>query len=132
MPFVFWDESFSVHVPELDNEHKIIVNIINDIHDAFIAGKGNEMILKAVDALVDYTQTHFKNEELFMEELHFEKLDEHKQKHEQLIRDVKSFKVRIQDHETIGFFEIMDFLRKWLFNHILSEDMEYSPVALPG
>jgi hemerythrin len=39
-----WDKSFQVDIVLLDNQHKKLVNMINDLHDAMRRGDGKSVM----------------------------------------------------------------------------------------
>ena len=63
MPFIEWNEKYSVHIEEIDSQHKKIFSIINRLHSALKARKGKKVIGNLLDELVDYTYYHFATEE---------------------------------------------------------------------
>ena len=54
MPFIEWNEKYSVHIEEIDSQHKKIFSIVNRLHGAMKARKGKEVIGNLLDELVDY------------------------------------------------------------------------------
>ena len=59
MPFIEWNEKYSVHIEEIDSQHKKIFSIINRPHGAMKARKGKEVIGNLIDEPVDYTKYNF-------------------------------------------------------------------------
>ena len=63
MSLIKWEEKYSVGVESMDNQHKKLVQMINDIFDELRGGATHESLLKIIEGLVEYTQVHFKAEE---------------------------------------------------------------------
>jgi hemerythrin len=127
MAFFTWNPAFSVGVPAFDREHMGLIQMINDLHGAMRDGKGKDALDGTVAKLIDYTTKHFDHEEAELKKHGYPKLREHCQQHEDLKLRVREFRNRL----TIGYnglitVEMARFLKTWLEQHILREDMHYS------
>jgi len=67
MSIIQWDESLSVKVKEIDAQHQKLINLLNELFDAMRVGKGNQILGGILHGLLTYTQTHFKNEEMYFD-----------------------------------------------------------------
>ena len=123
--FVEWSEELSVGIQELDEQHKYLLNIINQLNVLMLTRKNQEAINEMMDRLIEYTRTHFIVEESLMRILGYVNYDMHKQHHDDLIAKVLDFK-NLQMAGKLSRVELMDFLAAWLTNHILKEDKLYS------
>ncbi len=126
MALIEWQPTFSVGVPDLDKQHKKLISLINELHDAMLSGKGSDAQQRILAELIRYTQTHFDAEEAFMRTLQFAAFAEHRLKHERLTRDVLVFQKNLEAGNVILSIDLMTFLRDWLQNHILVEDSQYA------
>lgn len=122
MPFIEWNDNLSVGVLKIDNQHKQLVHIINELSDAMSAGKGKEVLGKVLNELIFYVNTHFKTEEAFMEQYEYDEFEFHKNEHEKLTDDVKKFHSDFQEGKAVMSIQIMNFLRNWLMDHIVVKD----------
>lgn len=126
MAFLQWQDSYSVKVPELDQQHQRLVGMINRLHDALRAG-GDPAVAKAVlDDLVAYTKYHFSAEERLMEQCGYPELEEHRRKHRAMEAQVMAFQEQAAGGGATVQLKLMNFLRDWLQKHILETDMRYS------
>lgn len=126
MAFVNWTDELSVHVSVIDEQHKKLVGILNDIYDAMQLGQGAAIVSKILDNLVEYTIVHFSAEEKYMKEFNFKEYAAHKLEHENLVDQVKKFQADLAAGKVFISIEIMNFLRDWLSNHILVTDKKYT------
>ncbi|MCC6132451.1 MAG: hemerythrin, partial [Acidobacteria bacterium] len=55
MSLITWSDELSVGVSAFDNQHKRLVALINELHDAMSAGKGSKVLGKILSELADYT-----------------------------------------------------------------------------
>ncbi len=85
-----WDTKMSVGVPSLDQEHNRIVSMINQLLEK-IENQDVTNLNVILHELLQYSQEHFKHEERLFEELDFKEFNEHKQKHDDFIVEVKKF-----------------------------------------
>ncbi len=127
MTIIKWRDSFSVGVQMFDDEHKVLLDIINDMFIIVRDQKTVDHLDSEISKLIQYTHEHFADEEKAMEKAGYPALTEHKAIHAQLLDDVTVFKKRVEagDEETITTF--YHFLRDWLLTHIMEEDMQYKP-----
>ena len=76
--YLVWKDEYSVGIEAMDDDHKKLLNLINQLQTAVHYYTGKEFEEKALDELVDYTKTHFKREELLLEENDYADLEAHK------------------------------------------------------
>lgn len=126
MALIEWTENFSVKIKEIDDQHKMLVSLINSLHQALVDGEGNNHVEEIISGLVEYTENHFKTEENFFEEFDYPEKDAHKQEHIDFVRKVSIFKTEFENKEVMLTIEVLEFLSSWLQDHILGEDMKYS------
>lgn len=125
MAFINWDNSYSVGVAIIDNQHKRLVNIVNELNDAMGAGKGKEVLGKVLHELVQYVNTHFKTEEEYMVKYSYDEYEQHRYEHEKLTDEVKRFYEDFCANKAVLSIQIMNFLRNWLMDHILVKDKRF-------
>lgn len=128
MPLMVWKEEYETGVKLFDDQHKNLVNMLNNLLDAMKAGKGKDVLDKVLTGLIEYTVYHFKAEEdNFKKYAYAQALtDFHKKEHDNLTQQVVDFKKRFDGGEMISI-ELMNFLKDWLINHILVTDKKYGP-----
>jgi hemerythrin len=68
MPIFLWKKSYEIGIAEIDNQHRNLVGIINELSDAMMNRKGYIIVPKILEKLVDYIQFHFTTEEEIMRE----------------------------------------------------------------
>lgn len=128
MDFMTWTSEMSVGVIVLDDDHKKLIGIINQLHYGIMAGHKKKVLGAVLDQLVDYAKYHFAREETLFLKTNYEAAPMHRMEHEgfvNLIQDVqerfKSAPVAMLD------LELMSFLRFWLLSHIQGSDKKYGP-----
>ena len=127
MPLMIWTEKMSVGVKVLDDDHKRLVALINDLHDGLKAGHGKDVLGKTLDGLVSYTRSHFEREEQLFAKTGYPNSHAHKKEHDSLTNQVLGVQAKYKGGaDTSLTLEVMDFLKTWLTNHIQGSDQKYS------
>lgn len=126
-PIIIWEDSWNVGIKDIDDDHKKLVLLIQKLFGALISAQGAEYVKTVFFELIDYTRYHFQREEEIYEKYDFNDLQRHKQLHQDLIQQVLDFsKDLLSKGETEqvsdDFFE---FLKRWLIDHILEEDLKF-------
>ncbi len=121
-----WSEKMSVGNLIIDQQHKTLVDLVNKMYDAVSKGKGDEAVKEVLPELVNYTKTHFDYEENFMKQTSYPNLAQHHKLHQDLIRHAYDINDNIQTGQFFSSVTVTGFLKDWLMNHILKEDMKYS------
>ncbi len=125
MPLITWKNTYSVGIEHLDKQHKGLVDQINTLHEAMKLGKAKDSLNDILNTLIDYTSTHFESEEKLFAKYNFPESKQHIDEHAKFVKEVLSFKDDYDKGRITVTFEVMDFLKNWLINHILVSDMNY-------
>lgn len=125
MSFFIWEAQYSVNVWEMDEQHKKLVNMLNDLFEAMLSGKGRETLGKVLSGLISYTRIHFAAEEELMKKHGFPEYPVHKKEHDALTQKVLDLDKRFRTSTVSITVETGNFLKDWLTNHILHSDRKY-------
>ena len=126
MPYLEWTDDLSVNVKEIDTQHKKLVKMVNTLHEAFIANKANNVHKEIIDGMVEYARVHFATEEKYMLKFNFPGYEQHKEEHNTFVQKAVELQNQFKKAGFVFSNDILDFLRKWLKNHILGTDKKYS------
>ena len=121
-----WNDSYSVKIADIDAQHQKLFRICHDLHEAMMVGRAQATVAETVDKLVQYVQVHFTYEERLMRDAGFPNYLAHKALHQELTRQVLQFQKDLQDKKTVTV-TLLPFLKKWLVEHIMTEDLKYAP-----
>lgn len=128
MTLVGWSDGYSVGNPMLDSDHRIILNLLNQLHDATETGQSRDVVASVLNVLAEYTEHHFRREELVMAEIGYPGRAEHANAHRDMVERVHAIRRRWQAGERQALGEdTLAFLKKWLTEHILGADKAYQP-----
>lgn len=126
MPLMEWTQDLSVDISSIDNQHKKLISLINQLHEARLQGRGKEMVGETLTALIDYTRTHFSFEEKLFDTHGYPASASHKEEHLKLIDQVLDYKNDFAKGDLTLSTDLMIFLKDWLRNHILGVDKKYT------
>ncbi len=126
MPLIVWTDQMSVGVKLLDNDHKKLVLLINQLHEGLMTGHAKPALESFFQDLISYTRVHHAHEEQLLGETGFHGTAAHKQEHESTIERAVELQLRFKSSEgLVTELEIMHQLREWLFRHIQGSDKEF-------
>jgi hemerythrin len=125
MPLITWNDGLSVKVPEMDDQHKRLLDIINRLHDAMMNRGGQQVLGGLFGELVDYTVTHFQSEEKYMRGTSYPGYPQQKKQHDEFVQKANDLKKRFESGEPCISMQTMDFLKDWLVKHIQGMDKKY-------
>lgn len=127
MSYWSWSPSLSIGIEQIDDQHRRIVDYLNDLDDANVS-KDSDKVSHVLMGLIDYTKTHFTFEESLMEKSGYPLSDSHKKVHETFVSHINNYRARHDKGEDIAR-QLMSELRIWLTNHIKKDDADYAPYA---
>jgi len=132
MPFMEWNSSYSIGIPEADEDHRYLIDLINELHEATIRDSSRETVDAAIDEaatmvavldeLLAYASYHTSLEETYMQRLDYPDYDEHRKAHRMLADKVQAYRREFDDGKAILSMDIVRFLKDWLDSHLLDHD----------
>ena len=127
MAYLQCSSTLDTGVEVIDEQHKRIVQYINDLYDAQVS-LDKKVVGEVIDELVDYTISHFAFEESLMEQAGYPFLEPHKKVHELFTKKIGNFVERYKAGEEVSE-ELLNMLQRWLINHIKNEDGDYAEIV---
>jgi hemerythrin len=125
MPYIQWKDTYSVHIEEIDDQHRRLFGIINELHDAMKERRGKEVLGSILSELFHYTHYHFATEEKYFLIHNYPSFDVHKSEHDLMRSLVADLKRKFDAGDEKMTVEVMDLLRDWLSDHVLGSDQKY-------
>lgn len=126
MEIVKWTDEYSVGITEIDNQHKGLVILINELFVLMTEGKAKDNLNEIFEHLTDYTKKHFLTEETMLFKYAYPESEQHKVEHSKFIKKLNSLKSNFNKGKITISLEILNFLKDWLLNHIKISDKKYS------
>lgn len=117
-----WNDELTVGNDFIDNDHKKLVKLVNDSHNAMEEGRGNDVIGKVLNNLVNYTKQHFKREDDEMARIKYALSKTHQIEHDKLLKQVGDLQNDFNNGKMMLTIKVSKFLKDWLVTHIMQTD----------
>ena len=121
-----WTEKYSVNIAALDNQHKRLFAIINELNQALANGEGKAATDSVLRKLVDYAKAHFVAEEELLAEHKFPEAASHRVEHDKFTQSMAKFRADHRAGKPGVPVSLILFLQDWLKEHILVSDKAYT------
>jgi hemerythrin len=125
---VTWSDSYSMGIKLIDDQHKGLLEFVNDLFNHSTGNEKEELIYfkGVIHQAVQYIKGHFATEEKFMIATKYSGYLEHKKAHDEFtITVVKS----VRDFESgkgLVLLKLAIFLKDWILTHIAIMDAQYA------
>lgn len=128
MSLIEWSNEWTIGHKVIDYDHQMLVNITNQVYDIRRLPKIRvSEVKKTLDHLVQYVEQHFAREEEIFKKTKYPLCEQHIAMHRELEKVVRDISFLYQkDPDLLNFDEILEFLRRWLIDHILKHDKGYA------
>ena len=124
--YLEWKDEYCVGIDSIDQQHRKLVNLINQLQTAVDYSTGEEFERDALDELVDYTKTHFSYEEGLMRDNDYPEFEQHKRQHKEMFEKVEEVLAEYEKDQETAMNNAVEYLKSWLINHINGTDKQYS------
>lgn len=123
-----WTNKLDVGLPEINAQHRELIDLSNGLIQAMTIGKGADVLDEAFTQLREYTKKHFRDEEAYMREIGYPELDKQEKVHKLLVMEVDNF------HEELAKGNVtpkqaLDFINGWIVKHIVQMDSKIGEYA---
>jgi hemerythrin-like metal-binding protein len=124
------DPKYSIGIAEMDAQHARWVALIQQFRAVAEGHMGDATGLsaarQAIDALLDYTRSHFKSEEALLESHRYPGLAAHRQLHGELERAILTLREQLHQQHSSAPVKLNLLVTVWLLEHIHKHDKEYA------
>ncbi len=123
MTLIAWRQEFETGIPDVDHEHRELVELINRLHEALVAGATKEEVARFLGEVFAKISAHFALEETIMRKHRYDEYAEHKADHEKLLDDLRDI---MDAHAADAYFDYREALssavRDWFIDHFKTKD----------
>ena len=126
VPFIIWNENFSVGIKQMDDQHQFLISIINDLFYASRNNQADHEIHKVIEQMIKYTRIHFTSEEALLKKYQYPGFDAQRTAHQLFNKQVLDFQTRVLLKQMTVDIEVLTFLKEWWTKHILGHDLLYT------
>ncbi|MBR7801249.1 bacteriohemerythrin [Undibacterium fentianense] len=124
MHFFQWNDSLSVDEPRIDEDHQVLIALIDELHQATQGGEDYLHLVQIFNKLITHTRSHFQHEEAIMESINYHGLKDHQLQHQHLLERITDLGHALENARELVAVEAAELLRFWLNSHILLSDKD--------
>ena len=124
---IIWSEKYATGIPLIDNQHRELVRLTNQLHQACLHGEkeAGPAFKEAMSRMVEYVRFHFSAELKLLEGIKFPDYNEHKKQHDSLVKDILEAAGEYREGRRFIPNNFVRTLRDWVFGHIAYYDKAY-------
>lgn len=126
---VDWSEDHALGLEELDAQHRLLFELINDLWHHLVRRSARADVLATLTALERYALSHFSAEETFMRVTCYPHLAAHMAEHAAFVERIARERTAVTEGQALSF-DMLTFLKDWLSEHILQADKDFARMAL--
>ena len=122
---VEWEDKYSVGISIIDDEHKQLIDILNEVIIARDHKDNQEEIRKILKEMIGYALTHFQTEENCMIKFNYPEYQDHKEEHHGFFTKTIAYIDKMIEGDSQIANDLLEYLKQWLVNHIQGTDKKY-------
>lgn len=115
-----WNDSLEIGVEIIDNQHKMLFDLANDLNNSVKIGANKQVIDTLFSVIISYAFTHFETEEVYFTDQN--EFLRHCYKHYQLVRQLHQYSIDFRNNRKLEV-EPGEFMENWLLEHIKECDI---------
>ena len=125
---VTWSELFAVGIDLIDNQHRELVNLTNQLYKACTTSEETLSVLfkDHLHSMVEYVRFHFTAELKLLERIKYPDYQEHKKQHDQLVIQILEAAKEFEGGKKLVPNHFVRTLKDWVFGHIGIYDQQYA------
>ncbi len=121
-----WNDSLSVGVPEIDQEHRQFVARVNELNRAIIECRDKAAVERLLDLMLMEASHHFWHEQRLLTEWKYPQCAAHAAKHAQLTAQFDRVMKEFEQADVSFTWALKGLhIKQLLVDHLLKEDMKY-------
>lgn len=125
MAFMVWQEQYSVHIPEIDQQHQRIIYLLNQLCEAVEKDQADDLLGSFLVEVIACFGSHFSSEERMMREARYPGLDSHQEAHSAFMADLNGFYQDYKRGNAQLSLAVLTRIKDWLDEHMVSTDQLY-------
>jgi len=125
---VIWGDKYATGIELIDNQHKQLVEVTNQLYLACLAGEEvtSTVFKDAMSRMVEYVRFHFTAELKLLNAINYPDYHSHKKMHDDLIREILDAAKDFSEGKRFVPNNFVRTLKDWIFGHIAVYDKIYA------
>ena len=120
-----WNERYAVGVELLDNQHRRLFALVNELFALIRAGKADREINDFILKVRDYVDVHFSDEERMMTRTNYPDYEMHRAEHQEMLAQVRRYQERAARGDPVNPMSLLEEMVIWLHSHLARSDRGY-------
>jgi len=125
MPLLEWRAAFSVGVPEVDHEHRELIDLINAAHAKLGETGAQHLVADFLGEIHARVSSHFALEEKLMRVQGYDEYEGHKADHERLLDEIRDIMDAYEDRAGFDENAFAGRLEVWFTEHFRTKDARF-------
>ncbi len=126
MSYFDWKDEYSVGINTINNQHKVIIELMNDLFESMRDSREDMIINDVLNELLKYSNYHFNLEASLFEKYQYPLMKEHLHEHQYFIEKIKTLMKELGSNIITVPIDTLDYLKSWFQNHMMKKDIDYS------
>lgn len=122
MQLLEWKDEFSLGIPEIDFEHRELIQLINEMLVKIYESERTENTSEYLGEIYARIALHFALEEKIMRERNYDHLEDHKSDHDKLLNEIRDIMDNYSDITEIDTDKFVNELTHWFTDHFSTRD----------
>jgi hemerythrin-like metal-binding protein len=123
MPLIAWRREFETGIPDVDHEHRELVDLINELHERLGDDAAQDEVARFLGEVFARISAHFALEETIMRKHRYDEYQDHKGDHERLLDELRDI---MDAHDAGAYLDYREALSRavhdWFVNHFKTRD----------
>ncbi len=124
---IIWDQKYSVHIAEIDQQHQKFTAMLDMLFEAIEDGRSKSVLAGILRELVAYASYHFDIEEQLMIKHRYPELGAHQKEHEGFRAKLLELQRNFTEGKETLTDDVVKFMTHWIADHVTNTDMKYVP-----
>lgn len=122
MALIEWQDHFALGIPEVDHEHREMIDLINELHEHMRSSEAGDRIADFLGEIFAKISAHFALEERDMRRMAYDEYDDHKSDHEKLLDELRDIMDAYEDDASFDELALAATLSHWFTEHFRTRD----------
>ena len=117
-----WKPEYSVGVESMDDEHREMIDLINDIYDKLGSSPDTDQVEQFLGDIFSTISMHFAMEERLLSKINYSEYQAHKHDHEELLDQIRDLMDDFAADTSSGAVKLEQSLSDWFAGHFSTFD----------
>lgn len=127
MASLTWNQSCSIGVQAMDDQHGILLDSLNELRHELLHGAERQTVRSMLTRITELMKLHVESEERLLALHGFPGIAAHRSEQQRLLGRLAQFDARFEQRQAAAVYELVEYLRKWFTTHTGIAGKKYGP-----